>query len=211
MKRQSKNLQLFADTDGDCGAVISEISGTTDGSAAPTAVISADGTETADDMRVAQIAKALGVEGDADAVLAFISGEKMRLDIERRIEEERLKSANEKIISEAELLSEKIEDFDIEKELCNKKFAAMLNSGLTVEEAFCAVHYKELLENAVGAARENAWKDALAELRPISDRPYENGASGQAAAAGGRNVENLNGKSIREILHRVEKGAKIKF
>lgn len=117
----------------------------------------------------------------------------------------------ERIISEADRLSEKVDGFDLEKELKCKSFTAMLKCGLSVEAAYNAVHFEELIAAAVQNAREEAWREILTKAKLGEMRPAENGAASGAAIQSRAGVENLTGRGIREILRRVENGAKIKF
>lgn len=117
----------------------------------------------------------------------------------------------ERIISEANRLSEKVDGFDLRKELADRSFIAILKCGLSVETAYNAVHFDELIAAAVQNAREEAWREMLAKAKLGEMRPTENGAASGAAVQSRAGVENLTGRGIREILRRVENGAKVKF
>lgn len=117
----------------------------------------------------------------------------------------------ERIISEADRLSEKVDGFDLEKELKCKSFTAMLKCGLSVELAYNALHFDDLIAAAVQNAREETWREILLKAKLGEMRPAENGAASGAAIQSRAGVENLTGRGIREILRRVENGAKIKF
>ena len=129
---------------------------------------------------------------------------------------EKLKSRNtervySQILSEAQAFSEKQKGFDLKKEISDRRFAAMLHSGLSVEEAWRAVHTEELISKAKEEAERRAVSLAMEKIQLSMERPYENGGAGVSPAQSQQGVENLSGRGIREILRRVENGAKIKF
>ena len=154
------------------------------------------------------IAEALGVEAfDRDALLDLIRSRRERNEFFSILRERAAMREYKKLSSEAERLTSSFPGFDLKKELSDRRFASMVNSGLSIEEAFRAVHFDELMENAVNEAQNRAMK-ALSEF---SSRPDENGSEGHAPAHTAPDVGSLTGKGIRDILRRVEKGAKVKF
>lgn len=117
----------------------------------------------------------------------------------------------ERLSSEAADFASKNSKFDLSQELRGKEFTALLSAGFSVEKAWRAVHIDEILSSAVEEAATQAKAAALAELREIRDRPDENGSGGASPASISQDVGSLSGKGIRDILRRVEKGARVKF
>ncbi len=115
------------------------------------------------------------------------------------------------LMAEASALSSENRDFDIRRELSDRRFSAMIRSGLSVSEAYRAIHAAELIEKAREEAKSSSLAAALEEIRLQSLRPDENGAAKTSGDDSPSGVEHLSGKGIRDILRRVEKGAKIKF
>lgn len=80
-----------------------------------------------------------------------------------------------------------------------------------MEEAWQAVHLNQLLQTAVRQATEKGEKQAAERLCREAARPDENGVKGQSGISRKTSVEHLTGRGIRDILRRVENGAKVKF
>lgn len=159
-----------------------------------------------------EIAELLGREVEnANDVARVLKARRTRAALTEGLRKRKAERTYMQLISEAENLSSKVKGFDLKRELSDKRFRALINSGFSLEEAWQAVHLKELLR----AAHENSKTAALASfmenIRSAGLRPDENGAGGSAPAKSDQSVENLTGKSIRDILRRVENGAKIKF
>ena len=115
------------------------------------------------------------------------------------------------LLKEAEVLSEKIRGFDLNAELEDNRFCSLLRCGFSMEEAWQAVHMNQLLCAAARQASEKGAKEAVERYRQGTARPEENGVKGQSGIARKTSVEHLTGRGIRDILRRVEKGAKVKF
>lgn len=142
---------------------------------------------------------------------ALIRSKKERSEIYNYLREMRAARDYEKLYSEALSLASKIEGFDLQKELQNRRFVNMLHAGLSVEEAWRTVHFEELIRAAAEGAAEKANGIALANMRENSSRPDENGVSGLSPVSTSQSADKLTGRGIRDILRRVEKGAKVKF
>lgn len=154
----------------------------------------------------------LGYDGeDTEKAIKSLRLRRLRQGIEQKLSQKNAEAAYEKLVSESDRLSEKIKGFDLKTELADKRFTAMLHAGLSVEEAWRAVHFDEILQCCEKLLRRNVEHSALMRLRAGMGRPDENGAVGQAPSQTKLSVENLTGRGIRDILRRVENGAKVKF
>ena len=154
----------------------------------------------------------LGYNGeDTEAAIKSLRLSRLRQGIEQKLSQRNADAAYEKLVSESDRLGEKIKGFDIKTELADRRFAAMLHAGLSVEEAWRAVHFDEILQCCAKMLRQSVEHSALMRLRAGMGRPDENGAAGQAPSQTKLSVDSLTGKGIRDILRRVENGAKVKF
>ena len=161
---------------------------------------------------VKRIAFLLGLEGkDEASIIEELNARRAKNLLLERLKSRNAKREYAKILSDAEALSEKIKGFDLKREIADRRFTAMLRAGLTCEEAYRAVHAEELISEAKREAEQNAVAAAIEKIQLSMARPYENGGAGTSPAQSQQGVENLSGKGIREILRRVENGAKIKF
>ncbi len=114
--------------------------------------------------------------------------------------------------NEAEQLKESTyPNLDLATEMGNKKFMQYLHQGMSVEEAYEAVHHKELLKAAVSIATEKTKKQTEDTIKAGTNRVRENALSSQAASATKVDVNNLTSKDIMAILKEVENGKKVTF
>ena len=80
--------------------------------------------------------------------------------------------------AQAERLRESFPEFDLQKELCNPVFLQLTapGTGISVEDAYFALHRKELQEAAARQTREKV----VSAIQSGSRRPLEAGTTGQA-------------------------------
>ena len=102
----------------------------------------------------------------------------------RNLEEQRLRNHFMKMEQQGEALKKVFPNFDLRKEMQNPAFARLThpNIGMSVEDAYHAVHRKE-----IDAARSQVIAQKTAEqisnaIQAGSRRPDENGTSGQSAS-----------------------------
>ena len=158
------------------------------------------------------LARMLGIDAaDTDELLDAVRTRIARAELSEMLRQRNALRTYRSMLSESNELSEKIEGFDLSRELSDKRFVSMLKAGLSISDAWRAVHIDSLIEEAREAARAEAFEAAYEKLSVAKSRPFENGAGGRAPAKSQQSVESLTGKGIRDILRRVENGAKIKF
>ena len=150
-------------------------------------------------------------ETDIDAIADAFSRTQTKNALEERLRRRSAAKQYQALLKEAEMLSEKIRGFDLNAELEDSRFCSLLRCGFPMEEAWQAVHMNQLLCAAARQASEKGAKEAVERYRRGPARPEENGVKGQSGIARKTSVENLTGRGIRDILRRVEKGAKVKF
>lgn len=164
------------------------------------------------DFAVIAIAQLLGIDAeDNQALIAALKSRMARAELSERLKRRNAQRMYESMLSESDRLSKEIEGFDLAGELKDKRFLSFLKAGIGVEEAWRAVHMDALIEEARKDAKAQAVSEIYEKLMSTYKRPSENGSSGKAPAKSQQSVESLTGKGIRDILRRVENGAKIKF
>ena len=100
----------------------------------------------------------------------------------RTIEDQRLRAHFDKITREGEALKKVFPKFDLRTELQNPAFARMTspNVGISVEDAYYAVHRKEIQAAAMQATAQRPAQHISQSIQAGSRRPDEAGASSQA-------------------------------
>ena len=102
----------------------------------------------------------------------------------RTLEQQKFQQHIQRLEQQAEAMKQVFPNFDLRKELQNPSFARMTapNMGVSVEDAYYAVHRKEIQAASMQVtARKTAQKISNA-IQAGSRRPDENGTSGQAAS-----------------------------
>lgn len=150
-------------------------------------------------------------ETDVDGIASAFNRTQARNALEERLHRRSAARQYQAFLDEAEVLSKKVRGFDLKTELNDSRFCRLLQCGFSMEEAWQTVHMQQLLCAVVRQASENAAKKAVDQYRRWAARPEENGVKGQSGIARKTSVEHLTGRGIRDILRRVEKGAKVKF
>ena len=159
-----------------------------------------------------RIAEILGFKGmGEEALIKAIKAKRAKAILEERLRRRSAYRTYKALLTEAEQLSSKVKGFDFRTEITNRRFKALLHAGFSVEEAWRAVHINELVRAAEENAKREAVAKAIEKIRKNASRPSENGATGKAPSQSKTSVQNLSSKGIRDILKRVENGAKIKF
>lgn len=116
-------------------------------------------------------------------------------------------------LQEAESLKEKygLEDFDMEAEAQNEEFARLLESGVSLESAYKAIHFDDMLGGAMAKTAATVKQGMANKIASRASRPSENGTMSRNAATFKTDVNSLTGKDISEIFKRVERGEEISF
>lgn len=114
---------------------------------------------------------------------------------------------------QAARVRERIPTFDLARELSNPMFEGMTSLGMSVEDAYCALHHKELLEAAVREATQKTAEKIAGAIRSGSRRPSESGGSSQAPSVSAFDYSKAS-KAQREafkkdLLARMARGEKV--
>ncbi len=106
---------------------------------------------------------------------------------------------------QAAALQRQVPDFDLRRELENPVFVRLTapGSGLTVEDAYFAVHRARLQSAAV----ETAARKISNSIRSGSYRPKENGTVAQAASVAAFDYRNATAQQRAELKQRIREAA----
>lgn len=112
---------------------------------------------------------------------------------------------------EADELSQIYPDFDLNAEVQNPQFIAMLRTGLPMEHAYKVIHMDEIIQQNAFSAAADREKKVVDNIRAKGRRPAENGTSNQSAFTIKDDVSKLSKSDREEIVRRVARGENIRF
>lgn len=100
----------------------------------------------------------------------------------RTLEEQKIRNHFMSLEQQGEALKQTFPQFDLRTELKNPAFARMTSpsGGISVEDAYYAVHRKEIMQNAIQASAQQTAQKLSNSIRAGQTRPDENGTTGQA-------------------------------
>lgn len=107
---------------------------------------------------------------------------------EAEAEEQRFFSEHlQKLAQQGEALKQRFPNFDLKTELQNETFRRMTSpsGGLSVEDAYFAVHHNELMPQMMAYGMQRAQQQISQTIRANGARAVEGAMQGQAAAAAG--------------------------
>jgi hypothetical protein len=105
-------------------------------------------------------------------------------------------------MAEAEALKATYPDFDLEAEVTDQRFQAMLKSGVPMEQCYKVMHFDELQE-----ASKKATEQALVQnIRAKGSRPIEQSSGGTASFEVRNDVSKFTKADRAEIARRVSRG-----
>lgn len=125
------------------------------------------------------------------------------------------RAANEQVErwqQEAATVKEAFPDFDLETELQNPQFRALITTKnpqyqISMADAYKLLHHDELMKAAESAAAEKIAKNVNAR----ASRPSENGLGNQNATGVKNDVSKLTKKDRAELARRAARGERIEF
>ena len=132
----------------------------------------------------------------------------------RTLEQQKFQNHIQKLEQQGEAMKKTFPNFDLRKELQNPAFARMTspNVGISVEDAYYAVHRNEIQTAAMQATAQQTAKKISNSIQSGSRRPDENGTTGQAPSVttfdyrtASREQREALKKQIREAAMRGEK------
>ena len=128
--------------------------------------------------------------------------------------ERRFKAARriyEEMLAEAEELKKDYSSFELEKECAAPAFTALLGCGMSVKDAYEAVHKDSIIGEAMEYTAKAVAEALSHSMQYRGARPSENSLAGVSAPLGKRSVASMSEGEIFEILKKVERGEKIRL
>ena len=116
-----------------------------------------------------------------------------------------------KLEQQGEALKKVFPNFDLRTELKNPAFARMTspNVGISVEDAYYAVHRNEIQRAAMQVTAQTVAKKISNDIQAGSRRPNENGTSGQAPSVTTFDYRSMSPEQRRALKDRIYSGEKI--
>ena len=128
---------------------------------------------------------------------------------ERTIEQQRIIDHIKGLEAQGEAMKAVFPNFDLATELKNPAFARMTspNVGVSVEDAYYAVHRKELQTAAMQVTAQKTAEHLSNAIQAGSRRPVENGTSGQAASVSKFDYRNASPEQRAALKQRIREAA----
>lgn len=157
------------------------------------------------------LAEQYGCEKTEESVMSALKMNKVKNELAARMREDSARRRYEELVLESEEIKELDAGFSLERELQDVRFRKLLQCGFNVLDAWQFTHFEEILVKIAEDAEMRGYENAVKLLREGLMRPEENGTREGGSISAKKSASELTGSGIREILKRVEKGAKIKF
>lgn len=115
----------------------------------------------------------------------------------------------QKLQHQSEAMKAVVPGFDLHRELRNPMFSRLTspNVGLSVEDAFYALHHRQLMAAAMEKAMEEAVRMTTESIASGARRPRENGLSGQAPGVTHFDYRNATKEQREELKRRIRLAA----
>ena len=129
----------------------------------------------------------------------------------RTLEQQKFQQHIIKLEQQGEAMKKVFPNFDLRTELQNPAFARMTspNVGISVEDAYYAVHRNELQTAAMQVTAQKTAQKISNAIQAGSRRPNENGTSGQAPSVTTFDYRNASPEQREALKKRIRSGEKI--
>ena len=104
-----------------------------------------------------------------------------------------------------------IEGFDLKNEIQNPEFANLLKAGVTIEGAYKAVHFDDMVGGAMAHTAAKVKEDLVKSINGRASRPAEGAVASHSATTFKTDVNALSKADIFECIRRAERGETITF
>ena len=114
---------------------------------------------------------------------------------------------------ESEELRQMFPNFDLGLEIQNnEEFARLIDSGLSIEQAFVSTHIHDIMSGATAESAQMASQNVVRNIQSRAARPSENGLKHAPAVQRRSDPSSLTNEDMDEIIRRVtEDGASVAF
>ena len=130
---------------------------------------------------------------------------------QQTLEQQKVQKHFEKLQAQGEAMKKVFPNFDLRKELENPAFVRMTspNVGISVEDAYYAVHRKELQTAAMQVTAQKTAQKISNAIQAGSRRPAENGINGQAPSVTTFDYRSMSPEQRNALKARIRSGEKI--
>ncbi len=130
---------------------------------------------------------------------------------QQTLEQQKFEQHIVKLEQQAEAMKKVFPNFDLRTELQNPIFARMTspNVGISVEDAYYAVHRKELQTAAMQVTAQKTAQSISNAIASGSRRPDENGTSGQAPSVTTFDYRSMSPEQRSALKARIRSGEKV--
>ena len=134
-----------------------------------------------------------------------------QVETQNAIEQQKIAEHFNSLQRQGEEMKKVFPNFDLMAELNNPVFARMTspNGGVSVEDAYYAVHRKEIQSAAMQATAQKTAEQMSAAIRSNQSRPVENGTKVQAPSANTFDYAHASREQREELKRRIRSGEKI--
>ena len=130
---------------------------------------------------------------------------------QRTLEQQKIQNHIMSLEQQGEELKKVFPNFDLRTELQNPAFARMTspNMGLSVEDAYYAVHRKEIMATGMQVTAQKTAQMISNSIQAGTRRPAEAGTTGQAPSVSTFDYRNASQQQREELKRRIRSGEKI--
>lgn len=130
---------------------------------------------------------------------------------QQTLEQQKVQQHFVRLQQQGEALKKVFPNFDLQKELKNPVFFRMTapNVGLSVEDAYYAVHRNEIQAAAMQVTAQKVAQKISNDIQSGSHRPNENGTSGQAPSVTTFDYRSMSPEQRKAIKDRIRSGEKL--
>ena len=155
--------------------------------------------------------KALEMGVSVETAKKFDQKERDDARQQRTLEQQKFQNHIMKLEQQGEALKRVFPNFDLRTELQNPAFARMTspNVGISVEDAYYAVHRNEIQTAAMQVTAQKTAQKISNAIQAGSRRPDENGTSGQAPSVTTFDYRSMSPEQRRALKDRIYSGEKI--
>lgn len=134
-----------------------------------------------------------------------------QLTMETELRQYKIREQTEKWNAEIAAMQEKYPDFDIDAEMADPDFRAMLKNNMSLERVYRTRHMDELMSRAVAEARADTERLVTETIRAKGARPDENGVQSDAGYIAKVDVSKLTREQRRELAEKAMRGERIEL
>lgn len=128
------------------------------------------------------------------------------------IQENQTNSVYNQWVQQGDELKELYPSFNLENESkSNPKFVNLLEQGFTVQDAFEALHHKEIMSGAISSVEQESTNRVVDNIKARGMRPASNGMTSKAGVTYKSDPSKFTNEDMADIVKRVKRGETIKL